>query len=136
MWTKRKFWKEKKEKGSKTLNGPFSLSRTKFKWNCKRNSSCASIFVQEVPRINLTRFWHGYNCYFSKYAKPIYLPPSFPIFKMHSKLFQIWTSRLWWASTFHKLSIYTLFIFFLKYIIAPNIWNTKLFHYRHYIAFN
>ena len=68
---------------------------------------------------------HGYNCHFSKNAKHIYLLPSFPIFKMHSKLFQIWTSRLWWASTFHKLSIYTLFIFFLKYIIAPIIWNTN-----------
>ena len=35
------------------------------------NYSCASIFVQEVPRIIPTRFWHGLHCYICKCSNKI-----------------------------------------------------------------
>ena len=112
MWTKRKLLKREERKGIKTLIGPFSLSRNKFKWNCKTKYSCASIFVQEVPRINFTQFWHEFKPYFGNYAKYIYMAYSFPFPKMHWKYFQNTTPRLWWASTCYKLPIYALIINF------------------------
>ena len=117
--------KREERKKSNQQNGPFSLSRTKFKGNCKTNSSCASIFVQEVPRINPTRFWHGYNCYFSKYAKHIYMAYSFPISKNAYKMFPKPKTRV-------MVGYYTSLAFnlclghkFWKCIIAPIIWNAN-----------
>ena len=108
MWTKRKLLKREERKEIKTLIGPFSLSRSKFKRNCKTKYSCASIFVQEVPRIYLNKIWHGFKFHFSKYAKYIYMAYSFPFPKIHWNYFQNTKPRLWWASTFHKLPIYAL----------------------------
>ena len=136
MWTKRKIWKEKKEKESKTLNGPFSLSRTKFKWNCKTNSSCASIFVQEVPRIPLTKICHGYNCHFSKNTKHIYLPHSFPIFQNAFKMFPNPKTMVMVGYYISQSSHPYLVHNFLNFIFATINCFTNCSINRHYIAFN
>ena len=104
-----------------------SLSlETKFKWNCKTNYSCASLFVQEVPRIKVTKIWHNYICHIAKYAKYIYMSYSLPNFKMHLKCFQITRPAWWLPSTLNKLSKYINFIKFgvgmiPQLIVLPNV---------------
>ena len=124
MRTKRKLLEKRRRKGIKPLNGPFSLSRNKLKWNCKTKYSCASIFVQEVPRINLNKIWHGFKFYFSKYAKHHNMAYSFPISKVHFKMFPKTRTRVMVSFYISQAFNPCLDHKFWKCIIAQIIWNT------------
>ena len=137
MWTKRKNWKEKKERKSNQQNGAFSLSKkNKFKWNCKTNYSWLPYLSRKFQEYILLKFWHGYNCYFSKYAKHIYMAYSFPISKNAFKMFPNPKNMVMVGYYISQASHPYLVHNFLNFIFATINCFTNCSINRHYIAFN
>ena len=84
-----------------------------------------SIFVQEVPRINLTKFWHGYHCYNCNYAKHINMAYSFSISKNAFKMFPKPKTRVMVGYYISQAFNPYLVHIFLNCVFAPNIWTTN-----------
>ena len=98
----------------------------KFKWNCKTNHSCAFIFVQEVPRINFTKFGMVTIATLPNVQKPSIWHIPFPFqntFQNVSKTKTRVMVSFYIAQAFNPYLDYKIW----ECIIAQIVWNTICF---------
>ena len=101
----------------------------------KTNSSCASIFVQEVPRINFTKFDMVTIGTLANMQNPSNCHHPFLFSKCiqnHSKPEHLSYGELLHFTSFQSIPC----SYFSEMCNCSKYLKYKLFHYRHYIAFN
>ena len=135
MWTKRNFWKEKKEKKSNKQIGPFSLSRTIFKWIVKQ-------ILLVLPYLS-RKFQESILQNFDMVTTPIlanmqnttiwHIPSPFSkCIQNHSKPEHLGYGELLHFTSFQSIPC----SYFSEIYNCSKYLEYILFHYRHYIAFN
>ena len=134
MWTKRKIWKEKKEKKS-NQQMDHSLSRNKFKWNCKTILLVLPYLSRKFQEYHLPKFVMVTIATLAKMQNTsiCHHPFLFPkCIQNYSKSEHLGYGELLHFTSFPSIPC----SYFSEIYNCSKYLKYNLFHYRHYIAFN
>ena len=112
MWTKKENFEKRRKKRNQN---PKLIILSLYKPNANemvKKILYTSIFVQEAPSTNLTKFDMNSNSILAIMQNTSIWHIPYPFQNFIEKYFQNLQPRLWWAPTSHKLPIHALIIHF------------------------